>query len=76
MENKKIHLGVYCLVRRDDELLVIKKGRGPYIGKYDLPGGRLEFGESIEDGLRRELQEETGLEMMKASFLSVEEDVF
>jgi ADP-ribose pyrophosphatase YjhB (NUDIX family) len=37
------------------------KGRGPYTGTYDLPGGSIEFGESPEDALRREVTEETGL---------------
>jgi len=79
MENDKksrIHLGAYCLVIKDHNVLVIKKARGPYRGKYDLPGGKIEFGESIEECLKRELKEETGLDMADASFLSIEESVF
>jgi ADP-ribose pyrophosphatase YjhB (NUDIX family) len=55
------HLGVYGLVRCEGKVLLIKKGRGPYNGMYDLPGGGVEFGETPEQTLRREFMEETGL---------------
>ncbi|MDQ5938470.1 MAG: 8-oxo-dGTP diphosphatase [Patescibacteria group bacterium] len=55
------HIGVYALVVHNDSILLIKKARGPYTGKLDLPGGSLEFSENPLDGLKRELQEETGL---------------
>lgn len=32
------HFGVYGICQRDGRLLVIHKGRGPYSGRYDLPG--------------------------------------
>ncbi|MEI2397435.1 MULTISPECIES: NUDIX hydrolase [Paenibacillus] len=54
------HFGVYGICQRDGKLLVIHKGRGPYTGRYDLPGGRLEENESLLDGLVREFMEETG----------------
>lgn len=55
------HLGVYGLVRLGGKVLLIKKGRGPYSGMYDLPGGGIEFGETPLQTLRREFLEETGL---------------
>lgn len=57
---KKIHFGIYGIAKRDDKILMIKKSRGPYIGLFDLPGGRMEEGETVEEALIRELQEETG----------------
>lgn len=60
--NKHTHVGVYGLILKGGRALLIKKGRGPYIGKYDLPGGKIEFGETQEDALRREIAEETGLQ--------------
>lgn len=42
-------------------LLVIRRGHEPDAGRWTLPGGRLEPGESEEGALRRELREETGL---------------
>jgi len=57
-----LHLGAYARIKKGGEFLLIKKSRGPYIGKYDLPGGKIEHGESPEQALKRELVEETGLE--------------
>lgn len=59
--NKKTHIGVYALIKDQGNILVIKKARGPYAGKYDLPGGSFEYGESATETLIREVKEETGL---------------
>lgn len=42
---------------------MIKKNRGPYINRFDLPGGSLEPGESLTAALKREFLEETGIEV-------------
>ena len=47
----------------DDKLLMVKRGQDPGKGLWSLPGGRLEAGEYLADGLRREVQEETGLDV-------------
>jgi 8-oxo-dGTP pyrophosphatase MutT (NUDIX family) len=65
---KKSHLGIYAVIEKDDQLLVVKKTRGPYLGMWDLPGGSPEFGESIEETLRREVLEETGF-ILKEAFI-------
>lgn len=57
------HLGCYGLVIKDEKILLIKKKTGPYDGLLDLPGGSFEFGETPEDTLKREMLEETGLEV-------------
>ncbi|MFH5181387.1 NUDIX hydrolase [Paenibacillus sp. TAB 01] len=54
------HMGVYGICAAEGSLLVIQKILGPYTGRYDLPGGRLEKMESLEQGITRELREETG----------------
>ncbi|WP_187355245.1 NUDIX hydrolase [Paenibacillus tengchongensis] len=54
------HFGVYGIAVHGGKLLVIRKGRGAYTGRWDLPGGRLEANESLADGLVREFMEETG----------------
>lgn len=63
------HIGVYAFIVRDDSVLLIKKARGPYTGKLDLPGGSLEFGEKPLEGLVRELKEETGLSIKNQKLL-------
>ena len=44
-------------------VLLIRRGSEPLKGQWSLPGGGLETGERLEDGLRREVREETGLEV-------------
>ena len=72
--NKHKHIGVYALAIKDGSILLIKKARGPYTGKWDLPGGRLEFSEKPLDGLSREVLEETGLEILESRLLNVLSD--
>ena len=48
------------IVRRHDKFLMIQEEKEEAVGKYGLPGGKLEHGETLEEGARRELEEETG----------------
>ncbi len=52
---------VSVAVRRGPAVLLVKRGREPSRGYYAFPGGRVEAGESAEQAARRELLEETGL---------------
>lgn len=45
----------------DGALLLIQRGRGAGLGSWSIPGGRVEFGETLEQAARRELLEETGI---------------
>lgn len=60
------HFGVYGTCIRAGKLLCVKKNRGPYIGRYDLPGGSQEIGESLLETLKREIIEETGFQVLSA----------
>lgn len=55
------HIGIYGICIKEERLLVIHKNRGPYSGRYDLPGGSIEPNETILDTIIREFQEETGI---------------
>lgn len=61
---KTKHLGVYGLLIKDENILLIKKVTGPYEGKLDLPGGSFEFSERPIQALKREFLEETGLNII------------
>lgn len=50
-----------ALIERRGRVLLARRGRPPYAGSWDLPGGFLEAGEAPEAGLRRELEEELGV---------------
>lgn len=63
MDKKFTHYGVYGLLFSDDKLLLIKKYGGPYSNKLDLPGGTIEFGETPEHALIREMKEEVGIDI-------------
>jgi ADP-ribose pyrophosphatase YjhB (NUDIX family) len=60
---------VEALVVRDGRALLTRRGIEPYSGLWDLPGGFLEEDEEPLVGLRRELREETGLEVEPGAFL-------
>ena len=66
------HLGVYGLVIKEEEVLLIKKAVGPYKGKLDLPGGTVNFGERPNETLIRDFDEETGLAITDYSLFDVD----
>jgi 8-oxo-dGTP diphosphatase len=54
-------LAVSAAIFRDGKVLLVRRARSPARGFYSLPGGRVEFGESLHTALAREVDEETGL---------------
>jgi ADP-ribose pyrophosphatase YjhB (NUDIX family) len=56
-------VGVGAVVVRDGKALLIKRGHEPRKGEWSLPGGLVELGEGLLDALRREVREETSLEI-------------
>lgn len=54
-------MGVGAVVIRDGKVLLIRRGKPPLRGRWMIPGGTVELGESLEQAVVREVREETGL---------------
>lgn len=54
-------LGCGAIVRRDDAVLLVKRGRAPRKGEWAIPGGRVHAGEMLRAATEREVLEETGI---------------
>jgi len=64
-------VGVGGVVIRDGMVLLIRRGKPPLYGRWVVPGGTVELGESLEQALVREMREETGLEVAPLEVLTV-----
>jgi len=56
-------VGVGGVVVHRRRALLIRRGCEPFKGRWSIPGGMLELGEELAEGVRRELKEETGLDI-------------
>lgn len=56
-------IGVGAIVWRGDRVLLVRRGRPPRQDEWSLPGGRQEWGETVGEAARREVREETGVEI-------------
>jgi ADP-ribose pyrophosphatase YjhB (NUDIX family) len=83
MSDKKIGVGFGVMIVKDGKVLLGHRHDDPEkassllngAGKWTMPGGKLHFGESFEEGARREVLEETGLKLNKMKVMCVNNDV-
>lgn len=68
-------VGVGAVIVCDGKLLLEKRKNEPGKGKWSIPGGLVELGESIEQTVVREVEEETGLEVEKPEHIDVVDNV-
>ena len=69
-------VGVGGVVVHRGRVLLIRRGTEPLKGVWSIPGGLLELGEELAEGVRRELKEETGLDVKPLEVLAVFDRVF
>lgn len=56
-------VGVGAIVMKEGRVLLVKRAAAPNKGLWAIPGGSLELGETLREGARREIREETGIEV-------------
>jgi 8-oxo-dGTP diphosphatase len=69
-------VGVGGVIIADGRTLLIRRGHPPLEGEWSIPGGTLEAGETLVQGVRRELEEETGIEVRVLDLIEVFERIF
>jgi 8-oxo-dGTP diphosphatase len=69
-------VGVGGVIIDAGRALLIKRGGPPLEGQWSIPGGMLELGETLRDGVHRELLEETGLTVRVGDLVEVFERIF
>lgn len=69
-------VGVAALIWKDGKILFYERAGSHGHGTWSIPGGHLEFGESWEECIRREVMEEVGVTLKNVRFLAVTNDIF
>ena len=69
-------VGVGGVVIENGRALLIRRGSEPLLGQWSIPGGTLELGESLENGVTRELKEETGLTVRIVEMIEVFDRIY
>ena len=63
-------VGVGAVIIRDARVLLVQRGNEPSRGRWSIPGGVVELGETLAEAARREVREECGLEVEALDVLS------
>ncbi len=66
-------VNVVCsnIIEKDNKILFVKESKSIAKGRYSLPAGKLEFGETLMEGAKREAKEETGLEIESIKLIGI-----
>ena len=74
--NKRPKVGIGVIVKKEGKILLGKRLNAHGEGTWSFPGGHLEFGESWEECAKREVMEETNLQITNLKFYAVTNDIF
>lgn len=69
-------VGVGGVVLLGDRVVLIRRGNEPRKGEWSIPGGKLELGETLAEGVRREMREETGLDVEVGELIEAFERIY
>jgi 8-oxo-dGTP diphosphatase len=69
-------IGVGAVIVQAGRVLLVRRDTEPLRGEWSVPGGMLELGEKLRDGIRREVEEETGLNVEVGEVLDVFDSIF
>ena len=75
MGPRRPETSVGAVVISDDLILLIRRGRGPAQGQWSVPGGRVEWGETLQEAVVREVAEETGQDVVCGEYIGVVERI-
>jgi len=64
-------VGVAAMIFSDESILLVKRGNEPAKGRWGLPGGVVEIGETVREAIAREVEEETGILVRPIELLDV-----
>ncbi|MDR7433873.1 MAG: 8-oxo-dGTP diphosphatase [Armatimonadota bacterium] len=67
----QVHLRTLCFIRDGDRVLLIRRTHPPNVGMFNAVGGKIEPGENPYQACLREVKEETGLSLQKASLRAI-----
>ncbi len=68
-------VGIGVVVWRGADVLLIRRGKEPRRGQWSLPGGAQKIGETVYEGARREVREETGLDVKITGLIDVVDSI-
>ena len=69
-------VGVGAVIVCDGEVLLVRRAHPPLEGEWSIPGGGLELGEKLREGVAREVLEETGLDVQVGPLIDVVDSIF